>query len=81
MLSDLSEKEIGELIASAMERVGQEGVITVQVRGGDGHDVSVPCDAISHDRGVHSVARVSHPSFVAQDVSNSTALGTEVELT
>jgi chaperonin GroEL (HSP60 family) len=32
-ISANGEREIGELIARAMEKVGKEGVITVQVRG------------------------------------------------
>jgi chaperonin GroEL (HSP60 family) len=32
-ISANGEREIGELIAKAMEKVGKEGVITVQVRG------------------------------------------------
>ena len=35
-ISANGEREIGELIAKAMEKVGKEGVITVQVRPGVG---------------------------------------------
>lgn len=40
-ISANGEKEIGDLIAKAMEKVGKEGVITVQVR-----PLSAPCQKI-----------------------------------
>ena len=53
-----SETEIGELIASAMERVGNEGVITVQVR------PSIVCTARLSSRREWLIVPLHQPSLV-----------------
>jgi chaperonin GroEL len=78
-ISANSDEEIGNLIANAMERVGKDGVITIEEAKGTANDIKT-VEGMQFDRGYLSPYFVTNPEKMAAELEKPFILITEKKI-